>query len=138
MGGGRESCFRKGTGTSQVPNHRSKVDQGRPGVSRSKDSEDLTIVMCRQILQSKTVSADRSDEAAQVLTTSWLVRKSSIDNSVWLHCMWGYGHLGEWRRLYPMAPRSRCFLLFKEYMVISDLFNICSVKQTNYCLNCVI
>ena len=35
------------------------------------------------------VSADRSEEAAQPLTTPRLVRKSSTDDSVRLHCMWG-------------------------------------------------
>ena len=35
-----------------------------------------------------------------------------------------------------------CFLLFREYTVICDLFNIYIyiyiIKQTNYCSNCVI
>ena len=47
------------------------------------------------------VSADRSEEAAQPLTTPRLVRKSSTDDSVRLHCMWGLGAFG---RVTPALP----------------------------------
>ena len=47
------------------------------------------------------VSADRSEEAAQPLTTPRLVRKSSTDDSVRLHCMWGLRAFG---RVTPALP----------------------------------
>ena len=47
------------------------------------------------------VSADRNQEAAQPLTTPRLVRKSSTDDSVRLHCMWG---LGAFERLTSTFP----------------------------------
>ena len=47
------------------------------------------------------VSADRSEEAAQPLTTPRLVRKSSTDDSVRLHCMWGLRAFG---RATPALP----------------------------------
>ena len=49
------------------------------------------------------VSADRSEEAAQPLTTPRLVRKSSTDDSVRLHCMWGLGAFGRVTSTFPDA-----------------------------------
>ena len=54
------------------------------------------------------VSADRSEEAAQPLTTPRLVRKSSTDDSVRPHCMWGLRAFG---RATPALPDAAEFPL---------------------------
>ena len=51
------------------------------------------------------VSADRSEEAAQPLTTPRLVRKSSTDDSVRLHCMWGLRAFGRCDAGFPRRRR---------------------------------
>ena len=51
------------------------------------------------------VSADRSEEAAQPLTTPRLVRKSSTDDSVRLHCMWGLRAFGRCDAGFPRRHR---------------------------------
>ena len=77
--------------------------KGRVRVSRlSKDyrGSDHRVAQTNPPVRGR-VSADRSEEAAQPLTTPRLVRKSSTDDSVRLHCMWGLRAFG---RATPALP----------------------------------
>ena len=78
------------------------------GREREKPSDHIERGSDHQVAQTNPpvrgrVSADRSEEAAQPLTTPRLVRKSSTDDSVRLHCMWGLRAFGRVTPAFPGA-----------------------------------
>ena len=86
-----------------LPTVGAEARKGRVRVSRlSKDyrGSDHRVAQTNPPVRGR-VSADRSEEAAQPLTTPRLVRKSSTDDSVRLHCMWGLRAFG---RATPALP----------------------------------
>ena len=104
--GGEDSApFRRRAGAAQTPpDGRLEPRRGRrrdpPIASRPFRGSDHLVAQTNPPVRGR-VSADRSEEAAQPLTTPRLVRKSSTDDSVRLHCMWGLRAFG---RVTPALP----------------------------------
>ena len=102
-------------GASLCPSHHRPRGRGRGGSRERRDlgsppprpsdrrrGSDHLVAQTNPPVRGR-VSADRSEEAAQPLTTPRLVRKSSTDDSVRLHCMWGLGAFGRVTSTFPDA-----------------------------------
>ena len=104
-------------GASLCPSHHRPRGRGRGGSRERRDSgsppprpsdrrrgSDHLVAQTNPPVRGR-VSADRSEEAAQPLTTPRLVRKSSTDDSVRLHCMWGLRAFGRCDAGFPRRRR---------------------------------
>ena len=92
----RPAPARRTAGTEARPSSRPPI------ASRPFRGSDHLVAQTNPPVRGR-VSADRSEEAAQPLTTPRLVRKSSTDDSVRLHCMWGLGAFGRVTSTFPDA-----------------------------------